>query len=168
MEEAPLTGKMIAAVLLAALPWVAGGADSAWPPVSADGDGTVTDAGAAAVNRRIDQLLGDHTKYEAVILAFQRAVVAKDAAAVAALVAYPLKVKLGGNAVTVRDTRDFVAHYAAIVTPAMAGTIGRQRYGSLFVNYQGVMFGNGEAWINGICRDASCKRFDVKVVALQP
>lgn len=50
----------------------------------------------------------------------------------------------------------------------MAAAIGRQRYGSLFVNYQGVMFGNGEVWINGICREASCKRFDVKVVALQP
>lgn len=163
-----MAGKVMTAVLLAVLPWMASGVAHAWPLVSANGTGTMTDADAAAVNQRIDQLLGDHTKYEPVILAFQKAVLAKDAVAVAALVAYPLRVKLGGKAVTIRDARDFVAHYAAIVTPAMAAAIGRQRYGTLFVSYRGVMFGNGEAWINGICRDVSCKRFDVKVVALQP
>lgn len=163
-----MTGKVMTAALLVALPWMVSGAAHAWPPVSADGAGAMTDAGAIVVNQRIDQLLGDHTKYEPVILAFQKAVVAKDAAAVAALIAYPLRVKLGGKVVAIRDARDFIVHYAAIVTPAMAAAIGRQRYGTLFVNYRGVMFGNGEAWINGICRDASCKRFDVKVVALQP
>lgn len=163
-----MTGKVMTAVLLAVLPWTASGVAHAWSHVSTNGTEAATDADAAAVNQRIDQLLGDHTRYEPVILAFQKAVAAKDAAAVAALVAYPLRVKLGGKAVTIRDARDFVARYAIIVTPALAVAIGRQRYGALFVNYQGVMFGNGEAWINGICRDASCKRFDVKVVALQP
>jgi hypothetical protein len=152
------------ALLPALLASAAGGA-LAQSPAATGGSAAVD---VAAVNQRIDQLLGDHTRYEPVIHAFQQAMAAKDAAAVAALVAYPLRVKLDGKPATIRDARDFVAHYAAIVTPAMAAAIGRQRYGSLFVNDQGVMFGNGEAWINGICRDASCKRFDVKVVALQP
>lgn len=132
----------------------------------ATGAGVAADV--AAVNRNIDQLLGDHTRYEPVIRAFQHAVATQDATAVAALVAYPLAVKLGGKPVQIRDAKEFVAHYAAIVTPAMAATIAKQRYGTLFVNYQGVMFGNGEAWINGICKDAACKQFDVRVVTLQP
>jgi hypothetical protein len=127
-----------------------------------------TDAGDAAVNQAIDQLLGDHTKYEPVIRAFQKAMIAHDAAAVAALVAYPLRVRVAGHAVTIGTPRDFIAQYDSIVTPAMAAAIGRQRYDALFVNYQGVMFGSGEAWINGICKDKACKDFDVKVVTLQP
>lgn len=163
-----MTGKVTTAVLLAVLPWTASGIADACPPTPAEGTEAAIGADAAAVNRRIDQLLGDHTRYEPVILAFRKAVATRDAAAVAALVAYPLRVKLGGRAATIRDNHDFVVHYDAIVTPAMAAAIGRQRYGALFVNYQGVMFGNGEAWINGICRDALCKRYDVKVVSLQP
>jgi hypothetical protein len=29
------------------------------------------------------------------------------------------------------------------------------------------MFGRGQAWINGICKDDKCNAFDVKLVALQ-
>lgn len=152
--------------MLAALFAAGGGAALAQSP-AASVAAADTAADVAAVNRNIDQLLGDHTQYEPVIRAFQKAVAAKDAAAVAALVAYPLTVQLGGKTVKIRNARDFVAHYAAIVTPAMAAAIARQRYGALFVNAQGVMFGHGEAWIDGICKDAACKRFDVKVVALQ-
>ncbi len=154
---------------LAALFAAGSGAALAQSPAATSAAAATADTAAdvAAVNRNIDQLLGDHTRYEPVILAFQKAVAAKDAAAVAALVAYPLTVQLGGRTVKIRNARDFVARYAAIVTPAMAAAIARQRYGALFVNAQGVMFGHGEAWINGICKDAACKRFDVKVVALQ-
>ena len=151
-------------LLLAALLAVGAGGAYAQSPVAADGSA----AEVAAVNQSIDQLLGDHAKYEPVIRAFQKAVAAKDAAAVAALVEYPLKVKLGGKSASIANAREFVAHYGEIVTPAMASAIASQPYGKLFVNYQGVMFGSGEAWINGICKDAACKQFDVKVVTLQP
>ncbi|HKR75812.1 MAG TPA: hypothetical protein VJR95_04060 [Rhodanobacter sp.] len=94
-----MTGKVLTGVLLVALPWMTSGAANAWSPVFADGAGAMVDADAIAVNQRIDQVLGDHTKYEPVILAFQKAVMTKDAAAIAALVAYPLKVRLGGKTV---------------------------------------------------------------------
>ena len=42
-----------------------------------------------AVNQAIDEVLGDHVRYEAVIRQLQRAVAANDTAAVAALVNYP-------------------------------------------------------------------------------
>ena len=31
----------------------------------------------------------------------------------------------------------------------------------------GVMFGNGEVWLNGICKDDACADFDVKIVTIQ-
>ena len=121
-----------------------------------------------AVNQAIDEVLGDHARYEAVIRQLQRAVTANDTAAVAALVNYPFVTVRDGESLKVADADAFVREYDRIMTPAIADTIKRQKYSQLLVNYKGVMFGDGEAWVNGICKDAACKDVDVRVVALQP
>ena len=121
-----------------------------------------------AVNQAIDEVLGDHVRYEAVIRQLQRAVAANDTAAVAALVNYPFVTVRDGESLRVADAEAFVRDYDRIMTPPIAEAIKRQRYSELMVNYKGVMFGNGEAWVNGICRDDACKNVDVRVVALQP
>ena len=122
----------------------------------------------ARVDQTIDDVLGDHAAYRTVVDAFQRAVAAKDAQAVSKLVDYPFTASIDGQRTKIADAKTFVAQYDRIVTPAIARAIGEQRYGSLFVNAKGVMFGRGEAWINGVCEDAACKRVDVRVVAIQP
>ena len=121
-----------------------------------------------AVNQAIDEVLGDHVRYEAVIRQLQRAVAANDTAAVAALGNYPFVTVRDGGSLRVADAEAFVREYDRIMTPAIAEAIKRQKYSQLMVNYKGVMFGNGEAWVNGICRDDACKNVDVRVVALQP
>ena len=122
----------------------------------------------SAVNQAIDEVLGDHVRYEAVIRQLQQAVAANDAAAVAALVDDPLATVRDGQSLKIADAEAFVRDYDRIMTPPIAEAIKRQRYSELMVNYKGVMFGNGEAWVNGICRDDACKNVDVRVVALQP
>ena len=121
-----------------------------------------------AVNQAIDEVLGDHVRYEAVIRQLQRAVAANDTAAVAALVNYPFVTVRDGESLKVADADAFVREYDRIMTPPIAEAIKRQKYSQLMVNYKGVMFGNGEAWVNGICKDDACKDVDVRVVALQP
>jgi len=125
-------------------------------------------AGDRAVDDSIDGALGDHTRYRAFIGQFQKAVADKDAAAVAALVHYPFGATIDGKTVVIKDAKGFVAQYDKIVTPAIAQVIVRQKYSDLMVNYQGVMFGSGEAWINGVCKDNACKVYDVKVMTIQP
>lgn len=131
------------------------------PPVEAADD-------PSAVNQAIDEVLGDHARYEAVIHRLQQAAAANDAATVAALVDYPFATVRDGQSLKVADAEAFVRDYDTIMTPAIAEAIKRQKYSQLMVNYKGVMFGNGEAWVNGICRDDACKDVDVRVVALQP
>lgn len=121
-----------------------------------------------AVNQSIDDLLGDHVRYQAVIRQFQKAVADKDAATVASLVNYPFTATIDGTQVKIADREGFVQQYDKIVTPAIASAITQQKYSELMVNYKGVMFGSGEAWINGICKDKACQKFDVRVVAIQP
>lgn len=120
-----------------------------------------------AVNDAIDEALGDHTKYQAVIRQFQQAVAAKDAATVAGLVDYPIGVDINGKNTVIRDEKTFIAKYDQFMTPEISKAIVETKYSDLFVNYKGVMFGNGQAWINGICKDSKCDAFDVKVVTLQ-
>lgn len=118
-------------------------------------------------NQEIDRLLGDHTKYEAVINALQKAVDAHDAASVAELVSYPISVKVNGKKIRIKSTKAFVEHYDGIMTPEITKAVTDQKYQDLFVNYEGIMFGDGQVWISGICYEQRCKNFDAKVVTIQ-
>jgi hypothetical protein len=124
-------------------------------------------ADESATNGAIDDAFGEHTKYEAVILSFQKAVAAHDSAAVAKLVSYPISVSIKGQKTTVSNAKGFVANYDAIITPDIVATVKNQKYEDLFVNYQGVMFGRGQIWVNGVCKDKACKTQDVKVITIQ-
>ena len=144
------------------------------PAASSEATTPVPNATAAAVsatdqavNDSIDNNLGDHTRYQAVIQQLQAAVAAGDAAKVAALAQYPFSVDIGGKATVLKNEQEFVARYQEFMTPDISKAIVDTKYADLFVNYKGVMFGNGQAWINGICKDDQCKAFDVKLVTLQ-
>jgi len=126
-----------------------------------------SDEGSAQVNQSIEEVLGDPAIYEPAIRAFQKAVAAHDAAAVARMVDYPFSVTVDGKPTKIKDAAAFVAAYDKIVTPAIAKVVSEQKYTELAVSGKGVMFGNGEAWINGICKDNECKAVDVRVVAIQ-
>ncbi|MDX3927210.1 MAG: hypothetical protein QHC90_15585 [Shinella sp.] len=119
------------------------------------------------VNQAIDESLGDHTKYEAAIEALQKAVAAHDKAGVAALVSYPINVKVNGKETSIKSAKAFVEHYDGIMTAGITKAVTAQKYEDLMVNYQGVMFGSGQVWLNGICHDNACKNFDVKVITIQ-
>ncbi|GGD44856.1 hypothetical protein [Pseudoxanthomonas indica] len=121
-----------------------------------------------AVNQTISQVLGDAAPYEKAILAFQQAVAQKDAATVASMIDFPFKTHVDNRPATIADASEFIAKYGQIVSPQVAEAITRQRYSDLFVNQKGVMFGSGEAWLNGVCRDDKCEKVEVRVVALQP
>ena len=114
-----------------------------------------------------DQLAGDPAAYHQVVEGFQKAVRDRDAAAAAALVTYPIGVSIDGKAVTIRSPQEFAEKFSAIVTPAIAAAVVDEPTSEMMVNYQGVMLGRGEVWINGICSDDACKNSDVKVVTIQ-
>lgn len=131
-------------------------------------DAAADAAAEQAVNNAIDSTLGDHTRYKPVIQALQSAVATGDAAQVAALARYPITVTINGQPTELHDEKAFIARYPEFMTPDIRDAIVGTRYGDLFVNYQGVMFGRGQAWINGLCHDDKCKEFEVKLVTLQP
>lgn len=112
---------------------------------------------------RIDRLLGNADGYERVFNDLQRGIAAHDTAAVAALMRYPVRVSIAGKSQKVADAAAFQRDYDKIVTPSLATLIGEQKFDTLFVNWQGVMLGQGEVWINGVCPDNDCAKPDIKV-----
>ena len=121
----------------------------------------------ADTDAAIDSVLGDHAQYREAFDALQAAVAEGDKTAFAEWVSYPITVLAAGEETAIGDAAEFVAHYDDIVTAGIAAAVTDQTWDSLFVNYQGVMFGNGEVWMNGICSDDSCTSFEVKVVTIQ-
>lgn len=119
------------------------------------------------VNATIDNVLGDHTKYEEAIQSIQFAIAEGDPAGLAAWVAYPITVSADGEDVVLENEDDFVEHYDEFMTDDIVDAVATQPYEDLFVNADGIMFGNGQVWLNGICKDDACKDFDVRIITIQ-
>jgi alpha-beta hydrolase superfamily lysophospholipase len=124
-------------------------------------------AAPADLNKSIDMLIGDHVKVQHLLADLQQSVASHNAAGVAALVHYPIKVNPGKKPFTVRSQKEFIKDYDRIITQDISEAILKQKYDALFVNSQGAMLGEGEVWITSICLDKGCKRSDIKIGTIQ-
>ena len=121
----------------------------------------------ADLNKSIDLSVGDHLKVQQLLTHLQQSVASHNAAAVAALVHYPIKVNPGKKPFTIKNDKAFIKDYDDIITHDIQDAIFKQKYENLFVNSQGAMIGDGEVWITGFCRDKSCKQSDIKIGTIQ-
>ena len=67
---------------------------------------------------------------------------------VAALIDFPITVRIAGGPTQLRRKSDLLKHYDAIFNSRVRGKLKTQRASNLFVNWRGVMIGNGEIWFN--------------------
>lgn len=118
------------------------------------------------VNQRMTMLFHDPAPYEAAIMTFQRAIREHDAKTVADMMYFPFDTRHDGKVRKVADAEEFIRDYDAIVTADMTRVIANHRYDELHTDSGGIMFGNGEAWLEGICVDDACKEVKVMVKSL--
>jgi hypothetical protein len=123
--------------------------------------------GLTDLDKSIDLSVGDHTRVHQILTTLQRDVAKHDAAGVASLIHYPIKVNPGNHPFTVKNEKTFVKDYDRIITHDIEDAIFKQKYENLFVNSQGAMIGDGEVWITGFCRDKTCKQSDIKIGTIQ-
>ena len=119
------------------------------------------------LDKSLDLTVGDHVKVHQLLNTLQQAVAKHDAATVASLIHYPIKVNPGKHPFTVKDPKAFIKDYDKIITPDISDAILKQKYETLFSNTQGAMIGDGQVWITGNCLDKSCTRTDIKVGTIQ-
>jgi len=128
---------------------------------------TPAQTGPTDLDKSIDLSVGNHVKVQTLLTDLQRSVSQHNAAAVAALVHYPIKVNPGKHPITIKNPKEFIKDYDRIITPDIAAAIYKQKYDGLFVNSQGVMIGDGEIWVTGFCLDKNCKNSDIKIGTIQ-
>jgi hypothetical protein len=119
------------------------------------------------VNQRIDTVLGDHQIYREAFDAIQEAVEKDDAEPLSAYVFYPITVRFENEGLELESAEDLIANYETVMTDEIRSAILDQEWADLFVNSEGLMFGDGQVWLNGICEDDTCEIVDVQIVAIQ-
>jgi hypothetical protein len=119
------------------------------------------------LNKSLDMLIGDHVKVQHLLTDLQQSVASHNAAGVAALVHYPIKVNPGKRPFVVKSPKAFIADYDRIITQDISEAILKQKYDALFVNSQGAMLGEGEVWITNFCLDKGCTKSDIKISTIQ-
>jgi len=122
---------------------------------------------AAETDATIDTVLGDHQKFREAFDAIQAAVAASDAPALAEYIPYGTPIFVHGGEQVFESEQEFADDFDEIFTPDIVDAVTAQTWETLFANADGVMFGSGEMWLNGICVDESCSDFDVRIVAIQ-
>ena len=118
-------------------------------------------------NARLDQVFGEHQSFGDVFDILYAAVEAGDAATVASLVKYPLRVWIGGDEYEIDSEATFVANYDIMIPPAIKDVILGQDYALLFVNQDGVMYDDGDVWVSPICIDDQCTRYRWLITTIQ-
>ncbi len=125
-------------------------------------------AADADIDSRLDTLFGAHAPTRQFLAELQSDAAGKNWPAIAARVAYPLRIALSGKRTRIRTPVEFAAHAGQILTPKVLGAIRTQAYGALFANAQGVMIGDGEVWFSSVCKDTTCSSSSIKITAFNP
>ncbi|WP_417308278.1 hypothetical protein [Devosia sp.] len=120
-----------------------------------------------AVTARIESVLGNPAPWQSAFTAIQAAVTERDEEALAPYFSYETPLRVNGEEVALDSEFDLYEIYDSLFTPEIVTRITEQKYEDLFVNQDGIMFGDGEVWLGGSCVDASCSTVDVKIIALQ-
>jgi hypothetical protein len=117
---------------------------------------SIVPALAQDVDGRLDAVFGEHETFRDAYDALTAAVAAGDSATVASLVKYPFEITIDGEDYLLRNEDEFTSRYDDIFTPDVAGVVTGEDYNNLFVNQDGVMFGDGQLWLTAICPDSAC------------
>jgi len=128
-------------------------------PVLAQTDEDVTAA--------IETNFGDAEPFVEAFDAIQAAVEADDAETFASWISYPFRVTVDGESYVFEGEDGVVDHYASMMTDEIKSAIVDQQFKDLFVNAEGVMFGDGQLWLTGICQNEPCDIFDVRIITVQ-
>ena len=78
----------------------------------------------------------------------QEAMARGDRVRIASMVSYPISVMIAGRKVRLRNRAEFLRRYNAAINLRVKQAVAEQNVENLFVNYQGVMIGDGEIWFN--------------------
>lgn len=121
---------------------------------------------ADAVVERLTTLFGDAQPFVEAFENIQTAVLYLDMPLLAEYFPLGEPIMVNGKEVVVESESDLFQRYNELITPAIFEVVASQSFETLFVNADGVMFGDGAMWLSSICLDEACEETEVKIIAL--
>ena len=118
------------------------------------------------VNAQIDTVLGPHEIYQTAVETIQKALTEGNIDAVAGYIPFGEPIKVNGEDVVIADGADLNDKFETLFNDKVINAVTGQDYGSLFVNQDGIMFGDGELWLTGVCLDDTCADVFVNISAI--
>jgi len=92
----------------------------------------------------------DSEKFNNLFSSIQEALSSDAKELIADSVLYPLRVNNKDGYIEINDKEEFISSYDEIFTDKVMSALRNQTIEDLFVNYQGVMVGNGEIWFGSL------------------
>lgn len=121
---------------------------------------------ADEVNTQIDTVLGPHDIYETAIATIQKALADRDIAVIGGYIAFGEPIMVNGAEVNIADETELEASFDELFNETVITAVTGQDYAKLFVSSDGIMFGNGELWITGVCDDDACEFPFVNIISI--
>ena len=118
------------------------------------------------VNAQIDTVLGPHEVYQTAIETIQKALTEGNIDGIAGYIPFGEPIKVNGEDVVIADEADLNGQFETLFNDKVINAVTGQDYGSLFVNQDGIMFGDGELWLTGVCLDDTCADVFVNISAI--
>ncbi|CAN7355596.1 hypothetical protein LJR098_002958 [Rhizobium sp. LjRoot98] len=118
------------------------------------------------VYNRIESLHGDAGDLNEPLLSLVEAMGNSDAATIAGLAEYPLRVAANGESYEIQNADDFIENFDALVTQDTRDAVAGQTYSQLFVNSDGVMLANGAVWMSNVCENSDCSSSHWAVISI--
>jgi hypothetical protein len=111
----------------------------------------------ATIEPRLRPTLSDDMNdAETFFLVIKTSVAAGNATTVVESIKYPIRVKVNGQAITIKDQDGFLAQYGNIFDQRFISTLSDIDESSLSLLPDGVQVGSGELWFNSFCVDLAC------------
>ncbi len=88
------------------------------------------------------------TDVERFLVDLQHSVALDDRIHIAGMIRFPIKILVDSKPLTLHDKQDFLKYYDVAMDSRVKGFIRKQKFSEFFCNWQGIMIGRGEIWIN--------------------
>jgi hypothetical protein len=115
-------------------------------------------SGDDEVSAQIESMHGNLQSFNEAFEKLTQAMANNDAEAIAQLSDYPLLVHANGETYDVQSGADVIDNFDTLVSQETRSIVANQAYGQLFVNGDGVMFGDGALWMHNACEDDGCNQ----------
>ncbi|WP_276117929.1 hypothetical protein [Pararhizobium qamdonense] len=118
------------------------------------------------VYNRIESLHGNAGDLSEPLLSLVEAMGNDDAATIAGLAEYPLRVAANGESYEIQNADDFIENFDSLVTQDTRDAVAGQSFAQLFVNSDGVMLADGAVWMSNVCDTGDCSSSHWAVISI--